>query len=92
MAALVLLILIGGCGKGVQTAMPSVDLEEDQSASQREAVSLYVDAMMLKELNEQDKALVKLDAALALDPKFALGYSLKGDIYQMGADYEKSAA
>ena len=56
MAALALLILIGGCGKGVQTADPAFELEakDDQLANQRQAVGLYVDAMMLKELDKQD--------------------------------------
>ena len=64
---------------------------DQQLDSQRQAVSLYVDAMMLNELNDNDKAIQKLDAAIGLDPRFALAYSLKGDIYQANEEYAKSA-
>ena len=58
---------------------------------QEQAVSLYVDAMMLNDLNEHEKAIEKLNAAVLLDPEFALAYSMKGDIYQKLQQYEKSA-
>lgn len=59
---------------------------------QREkAVSLYVDAMMLNDLNEHEKAIQKLNTAVDLDPHFALAYSLKGDILQNMKKYEDSA-
>jgi len=56
-----------------------------------QAVSLYVDAMMLNDLNEREKAIQKLDEAVNLDPQFALAFSLKGDILQGMEKYEDSA-
>ncbi|MHC4949684.1 MAG: tetratricopeptide repeat protein [Planctomycetota bacterium] len=56
-----------------------------------QAVSMYVDAMMLNDLNEREKAIRKLNRALELDPKFALAYSLKGDILQGMEQYQDSA-
>ncbi len=60
-------------------------------ASQEQAVSMYVDAMMLNDLNEREQAIRKLNLALELDPKFSLAYSLKGDILQGMEKYEDSA-
>lgn len=59
--------------------------------SQEQAVSMYVDAMMLNDLNEREQAIRKLNLALELDPKFSLAYSLKGDILQGMEKYEDSA-
>ena len=60
--------------------------------NQREqAVSMYVDAMMLNDLNDREQALRKLNSALELDPTFAMAYSLKGDILQGMEKYEDSA-
>lgn len=56
-----------------------------------QAVSLYVDAMMLNDLNEREDAIRKLNDALALDPKFAMAYSLKGEILKVLEQYEGSA-
>ncbi len=58
---------------------------------QMQAVSLYVDAMMLNDLSEHEKAIEKLNRAVELDPEFALAYSLKGDILQNTEQYEDSA-
>src|SRR5210317_753460 len=66
------------------TVTPTVNPEE-------QAVSLYVDAMMLNDLNEHEEAIRKLNNALALDPTFAMAYSLKGDILQGLEEYEDSA-
>jgi tetratricopeptide (TPR) repeat protein len=59
---------------------------------QQRAVDLYVDAVMFRELNENEKAVEKLDAALKLNKRFSLAYSLLGETYQQLQDYEKSAA
>ena len=55
------------------------------------AVGLYVDAMMLVEMDEREKAIEKLIAAIELDPEFAMAYSLKGDLHQEGKEYKESA-
>lgn len=68
------------------------DLSPEQVQDQQEqAVSMYVDAMMLNDLNEREQAIRKLNLALELDPKFALAYSLKGDILQGMEKFEDSA-
>lgn len=64
------------------------EIAQDQ---QDKAVSMYVDAMMLNDLNEREEALRKLNYAIELNPKFALAYSLKGDILQEMEKYEDSA-
>lgn len=61
-------------------------------SSQQKVVDLYVDAVMLKELDQNQMAIAKLDAAVKLNKKFSLAYSLKADIYQQMKDYEQSAA
>jgi tetratricopeptide (TPR) repeat protein len=72
------------------TTAPAAD--PTPSVSPREqAVGLYVDAMMLNDLNERDDAIRKLNDALELDPTFAMAYSLKGDILQGLEKYEDSA-
>ena len=60
-------------------------------AQKNNSVDLYVDAVMLRELNENEKAIEKLNAAIQLNNRFSLAYSLLGDIYQELRDYEKSA-
>ncbi|MEN8127959.1 MAG: tetratricopeptide repeat protein [Planctomycetota bacterium] len=65
-------------------AAPSEDARE-------QAVSMYVDAMMLNDLNAREQAIRKLNLAIELDPKFSLAYSLKGDILQEMEKYEDSA-
>ena len=61
------------------------------SYSERRAVELYVDAVELKVLDENEKAVEKLDSAVQLNERFSLAYSLLGEIYQRMQDYEKSA-
>ncbi|MHC5119707.1 MAG: tetratricopeptide repeat protein [Planctomycetota bacterium] len=68
--------------------VPVVQATQDQ---QDQAVSLYVDAMMLNDLNEREEAIRKLNYAIELNPKFAQAYSLKGDILQGMEKYEDSA-
>jgi len=60
-------------------------------AQKQGAIDLYVDAVMLDELNERDKAVEKLNAAVEMNDRFSQAYSLLGDIYQKSEDYEKSA-
>ncbi|MFA5252168.1 MAG: tetratricopeptide repeat protein, partial [Phycisphaerae bacterium] len=70
------LLVFGGCGQ----------------KQQQRSVDLYVDAVMLKELNENEKAVEKLNSAVELNKDFSLAYSMLGDIYQKTEDYEKSIA
>jgi superkiller protein 3 len=58
--------------------------------SRTNEISLYVDASMLKENNEKDKAVAKLEQAVKKNPEFSLAYSLLGDIYRESKEYEKS--
>ncbi len=87
-AALSVLVLLNGCGADLAAPAHRSGAGLDQ---QRRAVSLYVDATMLSELNEHDKAIQKLDSAVQLDSQFALAWSLKGDIYQTLGQYDQSA-
>ena len=57
----------------------------------RHAVNLYVDAAMLRENGENEKAVEKLNSAVAVNKHFSLAYSMLGEIYQEMKDYEKSA-
>jgi tetratricopeptide (TPR) repeat protein len=59
---------------------------------EQRSVDLYVDAVMLKELNENEMAVEKLNSAIKLNKRFSLAYSMLGEIYQETEDYEKSAA
>ena len=56
------------------------------------AVNSYVDAVKLRELDQNEKAIEKLNTAVKSNKKFSLAYSLLGDIYRELEDYEKSAA
>ena len=51
-------------------------------SQQQQAVDLYVDAVMFKELNENEMAVEKLNSAVQLNKRFSLAYSLLGEIYQ----------
>ena len=42
---------------------------------EQRSVDLYVDAIMLKELNENEKAVEKLNSAVRLNKDFSLAYS-----------------
>ena len=74
-----------------ESQMAPAPAAADTVTQQEKAVSLYVDAMMLNDLNEREEALRKLNNALELDPTFAMAYSLKGDILQGMEAYEDSA-
>jgi len=88
------LLLLSGCGPAQQRSESSVEPVEEASPEEMEsqAVSLYVDAMMLSELNEHEEALLKVNSSLELDPRFAMAYSLKGDILRNMERFEDSAA
>jgi cytochrome c-type biogenesis protein CcmH/NrfG len=59
--------------------------------SRTNEVSLYADAAVLKEMNQNDQAVAKLQQAVKKNPDFAMAYSLLGDIYKESKEYEKSA-
>jgi tetratricopeptide (TPR) repeat protein len=59
-------------------------------ASRQQAVELYVDAVMLRELNENDNAVTKLNLAVKADKHFSLAHSLLGEIYEQMQDYPKA--
>ena len=61
-------------------------------AQQQKAVDLYVDAVMLTELGENEKAIEKLNTSVELNNRFSLAYSLLGEIYLDMSEYDKSAA
>ena len=61
-------------------------------AKKEQSVQLYVDAVTLREFNEDQKAVEKLNSAVKLNNRFSLAYSLLGEIYQEMKNYEKSAA
>ncbi|MEN6308947.1 MAG: tetratricopeptide repeat protein, partial [Anaerohalosphaeraceae bacterium] len=86
------LLTAGGCanqfGKQPTEAELIAEQLEDQKAL---AVSLYVDALMLNEIDQHQDALKKLELATELNPQFGMAYSMKGDIYQKQQDYPKSA-
>lgn len=84
-AVLAIMTLMAGCSEQMKdTSYQNLD-------QQRKAVSLYVDATMLNEINDREKAIQKLDEAIQLDPEFTLAFSLKGDIYQAGEQFDESA-
>lgn len=59
---------------------------------EQQAVDLYVDAVMLRELDENEMAIERLNSAVQLNKRFSLAYSMLGEIYQEIKDYGKSAA
>jgi tetratricopeptide (TPR) repeat protein len=58
----------------------------------QQAVDLYVDAVLLRQLDQNELAAEKLDSAIKADKRFSLAYSLLGEIYMDAENYEKSAA
>jgi len=60
--------------------------------NQQQAVALYVDAVELRELNDNAKAIDKLNQAAKVDGRFSLAHSLLGEIYEQKHEYQKSAA
>jgi tetratricopeptide (TPR) repeat protein len=55
-------------------------------------VDLYVDAAVLNEQGENQKAVEKLNTAVQVNKRFSPAYSLLGKIYRQTNDYQKSAA
>ena len=55
-------------------------------------VDLYVDAAVLNEQGENQKAVEKLNTAVQVNKRFSPAYSLLGEIYRQMNDYQKSAA
>ena len=58
---------------------------------QQRAVDLYIDAVMLKDLNQKELAIERLNTAVQVDNRFTRAYSLLGDLYKETGDYQKSA-
>jgi tetratricopeptide (TPR) repeat protein len=58
---------------------------------EQQAVDLYVDAVMLKELGEHEMAIEKLERAVESNKRFPLAYSMLGETYEQTKDNEKSA-
>jgi tetratricopeptide (TPR) repeat protein len=75
----------------VTSVLCAVILAGLAGCSKPDEISLYADAAVLKEMNENDKAVAKLDQAIKANPDFSLAYSLLGDIYRESKEYEKSA-
>ncbi|MBN2456793.1 MAG: tetratricopeptide repeat protein [Sedimentisphaerales bacterium] len=59
---------------------------------QQKAVELYVNAVMHRELDENEKAIEKLNSAVKANKRFSLAYSLLGEIYEQMSQYESSAS
>jgi len=88
-AVLAAVTFLSGCAADLKAPVG-----KSQGASidqQRRAVSLYVDAAMLNDLEEYEKAAQKLDAALQIDPLFVLAWSLKGEVCEALGLYSESA-
>jgi tetratricopeptide (TPR) repeat protein len=60
-------------------------------ASRQQAIVLYVDAVMLKEQNQPDRAIEKLNQVVRKNKRFSLAQSLLGEIYEQQGQYTKSA-
>ena len=84
-------MLVSGCGKENQTSEFDFQIL-DLNKTQLQAVDLYVDAEMHVELEENQQAIEKLNAAVGLNDRFSLAFSLLGELYQQQKEYEKSAA
>lgn len=59
---------------------------------QQDSISLYVDAVALRDAGQNAAAIKKLDEAVETDRDFTLAYSLLCELHQEMRDYEKSAA
>jgi tetratricopeptide (TPR) repeat protein len=56
----------------------------------RPTVDVYLDAVMLRELGQNDLAVEKLNAVVAEDPGFALAYSELGEAYESLGEHAKA--
>ncbi len=61
-------------------------------AQNQSAVSLYVDAVTLKEAGKVQASIRKLNDAIAADEDFSLAYSMLCQLHQDLREYEKSAS
>lgn len=61
------------------------------AVQQEEVVDLYVDAVMLRDVNENEAAVEKLNQAIAVDKRFSLAHSMLGDIQMENRQYPQSA-
>ena len=87
-------LTLSGCGVLWEAETADGGTLTDSAALEQrrqQAVSLYVDAMMLNEINEYAAALDKLEEATELDGEFAVAFSMKGDLYQREQRFEQSA-
>ena len=57
-----------------------------------QAIDLYVDAVALNEMEQEQAAIEKLNQAVAVNKSFSLAYSLLGEIYMKIQEYDNSAA
>jgi protein O-GlcNAc transferase len=55
-------------------------------------MDLYLDAVALRELGQEELAVKKLDAVVAADPEFALAYLELGKAHQTRGNHEKALA
>jgi len=75
----------------VWLAVPLVGLCTLLGCSERQPpVDLYVDAVALRELGQEELAIQKLNAVIAAAPDFALAYSELGKAYEAKGDHEKA--
>lgn len=58
----------------------------------QQAIDLYLDAVMLRELGENEMAIERLEAAVRANRCFPSAYSMLGEVYRKTKDYQKSAA
>lgn len=87
-------VMLSGCGLlpwWSQTPGSDELLARQREEQRQQAVSLYVDAIMLNEINEYAAAIRKLELATELDQNFAVAFSMKGDLYQAEQKYDQSA-
>jgi len=87
-------MLLSGCQEEttkteaiMEPVADNIAFEKDES----EAVRLYVDAIMLNDIQKWDQAIRTLNDAIKYAPDFSLAHSFKGDIYQVSQRYEQSA-
>jgi tetratricopeptide (TPR) repeat protein len=59
-------------------------------SSRRPTTDVYLDAVMLRELGQNDLAVKKLNAVIAEDPGFVLAYSELGEAYESLGEHDKA--
>ena len=91
---LIFLFCLSFCGLG-QAQQPAPDfsatnLATSPKAPENAAVPLIREAYQLESKQQSDAALVKLNAALQIDPKNLAAYSLRGQIYSEKKLWDKA--